>query len=158
MILEIESGDYIQCAGIKKRLTVETRRYNADKQFRHMVWGKGSLTGFPEQIECAEGNIEVDRSQVLTMRDARLLIAAFLEGDEVPIRYQRTDISHRFDPVPGDIEIRNRAWNWPDRRNIRKQKVEQTGPANHRPFGTSGMAPADSASRAGAMPEASGDS
>jgi hypothetical protein len=39
-----------------------------------------------------------------------------------------------------------------------KNKVEQTGPANHRPFVTSGMAPADSASRAGAMPEASGDS
>jgi len=38
------------------------------------------------------------------------------------------------------------------------QKSEQTGPANHRPSGTSVMAPADPASRAGAMPEASGDS
>ena len=44
--------------------------------------------------------------------------------------------------------------------DIRKHTntTEQTGPANHRPFGTSGMAPAYSASRAGAMPEASGDS
>ena len=41
---------------------------------------------------------------------------------------------------------------------IEKVKCEQTGPANHRPSGTSGMPPADSASRAGAMPEASGDS
>jgi len=37
-------------------------------------------------------------------------------------------------------------------------ETEQTSSANHRPFGTSGMAPADSAPRAGAMPEASGDS
>jgi len=35
---------------------------------------------------------------------------------------------------------------------------EQTDAANRHPFGTSGMAPADPASRAGAMPEASGDS
>jgi len=40
----------------------------------------------------------------------------------------------------------------------KRKKAQLTGPANHRPFGTSGMAPADSASRAGAMPEASGDS
>ena len=33
---------------------------------------------------------------------------------------------------------------------------QQTGPANHRPFGTSGMASADYAARAEAMPEASG--
>jgi len=37
-------------------------------------------------------------------------------------------------------------------------KIEQPSPVNHRPFGTSGMASADSASRAEAMPEASGDS
>jgi len=39
-----------------------------------------------------------------------------------------------------------------------RNKAEQTSPANHRPFGTSGTAPASSASRAGAVPEASGDS
>jgi len=35
-------------------------------------------------------------------------------------------------------------------------KIEQSGPDNPRPCGTSGMSPADSASRAGDMPEASG--
>jgi len=39
-----------------------------------------------------------------------------------------------------------------------EKQSEQASPANHRPFGTSGMAPADSAPRAGATPEASGDS
>jgi len=38
------------------------------------------------------------------------------------------------------------------------EESEQTGPANPRPSGTSGMAPADSASRAGDTPEASRDS
>jgi len=41
---------------------------------------------------------------------------------------------------------------------LQKNEAEQTSPANHRPFGTSGMSSADSASRAEAMPEASGDS
>ena len=36
-------------------------------------------------------------------------------------------------------------------------KAQQASPANHRPFGTSGMAPAF-ASRAEAIEEASGDS
>lgn len=40
----------------------------------------------------------------------------------------------------------------------RKNETEQTDGANPRPCGTSGMSPADSASRAGVMPEASGDS
>jgi len=44
------------------------------------------------------------------------------------------------------------------RRTYDIKEAEQTSPANHRPFGTSGMAPADPASRAGATPEASGDS
>jgi len=39
-----------------------------------------------------------------------------------------------------------------------RKEAEQASPANHRPFGTSGMASANSASRAEAMPEASGDS
>ncbi len=43
-------------------------------------------------------------------------------------------------------------------RRINTLKSEQASPANHRPFGTSGMSPADSASRAGDTPEASGDS
>lgn len=38
------------------------------------------------------------------------------------------------------------------------QKVKQTDAANRHPFGTSGIPPADLASRAGGMPEASGDS
>jgi hypothetical protein len=37
-------------------------------------------------------------------------------------------------------------------------KSEQASPANRHPSGTSGMAPANPASRAGAMPEAIGDS
>ena len=40
---------------------------------------------------------------------------------------------------------------------IQENEAEQSGPANHRPFGTSGMSPADSASRAGVMPKASDD-
>ena len=41
---------------------------------------------------------------------------------------------------------------------IKPKNTERASPANHRPSGTSGMASANSASRAKAMPEASGDS
>jgi len=41
---------------------------------------------------------------------------------------------------------------------LQKNEAEQASPANHRPFGTSSMASANSAARAEAMPEASGDS
>jgi len=43
-------------------------------------------------------------------------------------------------------------------RDLEKKKAEQASPANHRLFGTSGMASANSAARAEAMPEANGDS
>ena len=41
---------------------------------------------------------------------------------------------------------------------LRKEEAEQASPANRHPCGTSVMPPADPASRAGATPEASGDS
>jgi len=43
-------------------------------------------------------------------------------------------------------------------RELEKKESEQASPANHRPSGTSGMASANSAARAEAMPEASRDS
>ncbi len=43
-------------------------------------------------------------------------------------------------------------------RDYKQKQSEQTDAANRHPFGTSGMAPANPAARAGAMPEASGDS
>ncbi len=64
---------------------------------------------------------------------------------------------HEFDGCGGPhklIEILEIFLKWAHE----NQKCEQASPANHRPSGTSGMPPADPASRAGDTPEASGDS
>jgi hypothetical protein len=120
LVLELEDGRYVQCAGVKKRLTVETRVYSEGRHFTHRVWGKGAMAGVKQSIQCTDGGIEVDGSQVLTMRDARILMLAFLEGNPMPDRYVATDISSRFGPLPDDMMVRNKAWNWPDRRLLKR--------------------------------------
>lgn len=124
-ILEIEDGSYVQCAGTTKRLTAETRRYDKAREFTHFVWGKGRITGKTEQVSCTDGTVTVDSSQILTMRDARVLIMAFLEGTHMLDKYIPENITHRFGPVPEDMLIRNNAWNWPDRRKLRRRRAER---------------------------------
>jgi hypothetical protein len=71
------------------------------------------------------------------------VICSYRVGEEYSRRYGvwsgRLEAKSAFDPF------------------YEKQKTEQPPPANPRSFGTSGMAPADSASRADVMPEASRD-
>src|SRR5690606_11449062 len=63
----------------------------------------------------------------------------------------------RTDPIPASIVKRFLECAERDLRPIEKEnEIEQSGPDNPRPCGTFGMSPADSASRAGAMPKASG--
>jgi len=88
-------GSYVQCAGSKTRLTVEARRLLPDG-FQHLVFGRGPKTGTQETVECGVGPIECDSSQVLTMRDARLIIRTFLEQGVLDSRYAAEDVTQRF--------------------------------------------------------------
>jgi hypothetical protein len=62
--------------------------------------------------------------------------------------------SREAHPMRFGARIQDAIWDL----HLEEYEIEQTSRPNPCPFGTSGMSPADSASRAGGMPEASGDS
>lgn len=115
-VLELKDGSYVQCAGSKNRLTVETRTYGPERSFQHMIWGRSTCTGVKARIESIDGYIEVDASQILQMRDARIIIKAFIEKEEIPGTYISTDATFSFDPLPLEARLNHKAWDWPERR------------------------------------------
>ncbi len=93
-IFTLDDGSYIQCAGGKKRLTVEARIIIEDKKFKHYRFGKSELKNDKGIIECNCGPIKVDLTQVLTMKDARILIREFVENNKkLSEKYIATDIT-----------------------------------------------------------------
>ena len=93
----IANQNYVQCAGSKKRLTVEARIYVDEETFVHYCFGKGDLLGKEETIDCNVGEIVRDSSQVLSMRDARLIIRHFVENNGALLeKYVTHDITKMF--------------------------------------------------------------
>ena len=95
-IFEKPDGSYVQCAGCKRRLTVEARVYENGGRFRHYVFGKGQLTGSVEKIQTTDYEVTVDASQVLQMRHARCIMKPWLEGGSFPQEFTATDVTERF--------------------------------------------------------------
>ena len=92
----IAGGSYVQCAGAKTRLTVEVRIVREDGSFTHLVFGKGQLQQRVELIASSAGHVTVDASQVLKMRDARLIIREFVEHQRLHAGYLCEDVTSRF--------------------------------------------------------------
>ncbi|CAM2823383.1 hypothetical protein FPL22_04750 [Rariglobus hedericola] len=116
IVFELKDGSYVQCAGSKNQLTIETRTYDSERNFKHLTWGRSICTGVKTGIESMDGYIEVDTSQVLQMRDARIIIKAFIEREEIPQKYLSTASTFSFGPLPPDKRLNHKAWDWPDRR------------------------------------------
>ena len=95
-IFTLADNSYVQCMGAKTRLTVEAREYHTDGSFTHWVFGRGAPAGTPERIEVSTGAVTVDTTQLLVMRDARLIIRQFLETRTYPTTYYRQDVTERF--------------------------------------------------------------
>lgn len=95
-IFALPDESYVQCLGKKTRLTVEARVCNPDGTFVHYVFGKGPPVSRVEVIEVSTGTSEVDATQVLAMRDARLIIRQFLETRTFPAKYQAQDVTAKF--------------------------------------------------------------
>jgi len=113
LTLELEDGSYVQCAGEKRRLVVESRSYSSDRQFRHLAWGKGALRHVADSVQCVDGIVSADASQILEMRDARIIIRSIVESSAPPSLYTATDITDRFAALPEGVEVRHDAWRWP---------------------------------------------
>jgi hypothetical protein len=93
-------GSYVQCAGSKTRLTVETRIFKSQKEYRHYVFGNGSLQNLKDSVMTTEYKVTVDKSQVLQLSDARLIMKPWLEGGDFPTKYTLTDVTERFNEEP----------------------------------------------------------
>lgn len=93
----LPDDSYVQCLGSKTALTVEIREQQQDGTFKHWVFGKCPPIGEMTRVGSDSGSITVDRSQVMTMRDARLIIRQFLETRTLCERYHRQDVSDRFE-------------------------------------------------------------
>jgi hypothetical protein len=92
----LSDKSYIQCLGEKTRLTVEARQFQPDGSYTHWVFGRGAPNGTQERIEVSTGAVTVDSSQILAMRDARIIIRQFLETRTFPLAYYRQDVTDRF--------------------------------------------------------------
>ena len=95
-VFEKPDHSYVQCAGAKRRLTVEARVFNPNGSFTHFVLGRGEPSNESELIECSEGAIEVDATQVLQLKHARQIMRKFLEDGEFPTDFVATDVTGRF--------------------------------------------------------------
>jgi hypothetical protein len=95
-IFTLPDNSYVQALGAKRRLTVEAREYHTDGSFTHWVFGRGAPVGTPERVEVSTGPVTVDETQLLAMRDARVIIKQFLETRTFPSSYHRQDVTERF--------------------------------------------------------------
>lgn len=87
--------DYIQFAGSREALVAEMRVY-AGNQFAHSVIGYDIEPGLIATVECNVGPIRVNQSQVLSITDAKRLIAAFCRNLPWPEGYRLADVTERF--------------------------------------------------------------
>lgn len=95
-VFTLPDNSYVQCFGAKKRLTVEAREFRTDGSFTHWVFGRGQPIGREEQIVTSTGSVTADVTQLLAMRDARIIIRQFLETRTFPAVYFRQNVTERF--------------------------------------------------------------
>jgi hypothetical protein len=105
-IFSLSDGSYVQCLGAKKALTVEARVYDSNGQFTHWVFGKGNPSGRQTTVGSHLDRVTIDESQLLQMRDARLIIRQFLETRTFPQRYHPQEVTERF-TRPGNTADKN---------------------------------------------------
>ncbi len=96
-IFSLKDESYVQCLGDPSRLIVEARECKEDGSFTHWVFGLGNPSIEMDVIEGGSvGPVELHRSQVLTIEDARRILKQFLETRTFPDEYHREDVSERF--------------------------------------------------------------
>lgn len=95
-IFTLLDKSYVQVLGAKKALTVEVRELMKDGSFNHWVFGIGPISGETSVVGGSLGTVTVDKSQVLTMRDARIIIRQFLEQRTYPRKFLKQNVTDTF--------------------------------------------------------------
>ena len=96
LILENDNGDYIQCAGQPKMLTVEYR-LNSKPNFKHYVIGKGKDKS-PMKVSWIAlqnnlGPIMVHKEEVLNLKDAELIFKEYYEKQTIPTELNKRNVT-----------------------------------------------------------------
>ncbi len=98
-IITNELSSYVQCAGDKTRLVIEYRKHSGET-FKHYVLGNKkpneSLTISWARIDWKVGPIHIHTNEVLSLDDAVNIFKVFYETKDVPLVYNRRNISKRF--------------------------------------------------------------
>ena len=100
-----QDGSYVQCAGSKKRLTIEARTYSSKTVFTHIVFGRGETSKTKVLIACDCGPLSVFAHEVLTLEDAILVFTAFFQGQEFPSGYVQRDCTADFLKASTDKQV-----------------------------------------------------
>jgi hypothetical protein len=100
VIFGLPDDCYVQCLGSKKALTVEARVYHAGQRFSHWRFGIGAPCGLQTKVGGSQGTVTIDRTQVLQISDARLIIRQFVETKTFPPQYHQEDITQQLAGYP----------------------------------------------------------
>lgn len=95
-ILTRSDGSYVQTAGTKVGLLVEYRHVEGDT-FRHYVFGNPKGDHTPTSIRYRSGTLQLLRSEVLLVSEAREIFITFLALGQIDPRWELRDITENFE-------------------------------------------------------------
>lgn len=93
--LSSDDESYVQCAGDKKNLIIEFRKYNSSK-YRHFVIGCKNKKTNDSSIKYSGGIIKLKKNEILNGKDAILIFESFFEKNEIPDEYVLREITDMF--------------------------------------------------------------
>lgn len=97
VIVDDESGSYVQAAGSKDRLTIEWRQYATEESFEHFVAGRKQGPGEIVQVKTFYGVIDVNENECLTSEDGQAIFEAFIKSGERPNAYEWRNSTASFE-------------------------------------------------------------
>ncbi len=87
LILEHDSGNYMQCGGSKAACTVEFRTYESPKRYNHYVVGHADGPTTTASVKMSGGGATVQKGEVLNAAEAAELFGLFFAGKKFPKKY-----------------------------------------------------------------------
>jgi len=96
VILSRPDGSYVQCAGARLRLIIEWRKTITESEFKHVVIGKASDDHKATSINTSAGIIQLQRNEVLSVKNAAEVFQRFFDSGAIPESYVLRDVTDRF--------------------------------------------------------------
>ena len=95
-ILTRADGSFVQTAGSRIRLSVEAR-YVRPEGFRHLIVGVEDEDTELTTVVYSCGSLDVQKCEVLRLRDAQIIFDGFLRTGQIPAPYIVRDVTNMFE-------------------------------------------------------------